>query len=83
MLFSQQSLCRSRCSQIKSNQINLNQITDAATDNRLGIWGGLRLWCDLSCGLHRRTFLSLAYHERNGSGSGGDRPGVTVLISGH
>lgn len=73
-----------KSNQIKPNQIKPNQITDAATDNRLGIWGGgLALWCDLSCGLHRRTFLTLVYHERNGSWVWGDRPGVTVLISGH
>lgn len=72
MHFPQQNRASPAAVAVKSNQIKPNQITDAATDNRLGTWGGrLPLWCDHSGGLHRRTFLSLVYHERNGSGSGG------------
>lgn len=72
-----------KSNQVKSNQIRPNQITDAATDNRLGIWGPWLCGATIHVGCIVAPFLSLAYHGRNGSGSGGDRPGVTVLISGH
>lgn len=68
-------------------QSKSNQITDARADNRLGIWGGgcCLLWCDRSCGLHRRTFSVPSTYVYIMSSATGvwDRPGVTVLISGH
>lgn len=59
-----------------------NEITDAAADNRLGIWGGgcfrgatVQVGCIVSLHLSlltSATGLNMA-----------DRPGVTMLISGH
>lgn len=66
-----------------------NQIKSPMQERIIGSASGgggcCLLWCDRSCGLHRRTFSVPSTYVYIMSSATGvwDRPGVTVLISGH